>query len=109
MTVQTNPQRSPWDVLLDKIAFGILNWRSTLKGVLGIYIAVSGAYTAAQWAGMGGHNAQWFFSFGLGAKAIISWLSADAPGSLSATEVTVSSVTVPTADSSGSSSEASPR
>lgn len=88
--------KGPWSVLLDKIAFGILNWRTTLKGFLAIYNIIFATLTAEQAKAPGAHYAQWFLTSGLVAQAASAWLSSDRSGA-SATDVNlnIQSVTLP--------------
>jgi hypothetical protein len=94
---KTSPSSGPWSILLDKIAFSILNWKSTLNGFLSIYNYLFILFTGEQFVqASGAHYAKWFLASGLVAKAITAALTADKPGTTATVAtVNVQSVTIP--------------
>lgn len=96
-STSTVAKQSPWSILLDKIAFAIINWKSTLNGALSIYNYLFILLTGEQFVqASGAHYARWFLASGLVAKAITAALTADKPsGSATGVSVQVGSVTLP--------------
>jgi len=95
--MEEQPTKDPWSVLLDKIAFGILNWKSTLRGWLRLSVPVTGVIAALQSHNPGAHNyAEWLFYIAVGSEAIKSFTDPDKSGtSATSVDVSVQSITIP--------------
>jgi hypothetical protein len=75
---RSQTEKDPWSLLLDKIAFGLLNWRSTLRGWLRLSVVVTGVITSMQAQYPGAHDyAKWLFVVAAAAEAIKSFTDPD--------------------------------
>lgn len=102
----TTPPRSAWAILLDKIAFGILNWKSTLEGLLDVYLIIFAVITSAQLVEpSGGKSAKYFLASGLVAKQIVAWLRKDDPKSTSSSFLVAGTTSTPVEPESPPSAE----
>lgn len=55
------------------------NWRTSLQGLLGGYLAIFSSLTGADFAGVGQfHYAKWFLISGVAAKALLGFMQSDA-------------------------------
>lgn len=74
----TYDEKGAWSKLLDTIACGILNWRSTLRGMLRLSVPVTGFIAMLHKNDPGNlHYATWIFCLTVGAEAVKSFLDID--------------------------------
>lgn len=65
-----------WTYLLQHIA---QNWRTSVQGLLGGYLAIFSSLTGADFAGVGQfHYARWFLISGVITKALLGFFQSDA-------------------------------